>query len=192
MRRETAVIVLLISAALVPMWFVALASGGGGGEQIALQPTPNSSLNPTGYFINTPTEINVNVAGVVTWLALFGLVGVLFATMRFTHRVGRAGEPIEPDDETDLDLPAYLESEYRKVVAYWKPQASLGSVWLVGGFTLATVLFASLFAGEVFGAARNQYLGFYGGLLCLSLAETVMLYYTYFMPSMDVAEERDH
>jgi len=193
MRRETAVIVLLISAVLVPMWFVALASGGhAGGEEIALQPAPNSSLNPTGYFIDAPTEINVNVAGVVTWLGLFGLFGMLFASIRFAHRVGRSGEPIEPTDGTDLNLPGYLESEHRSVVAYWPAKANLTGVWLVGGFTFATVVFAALLASEVFGAARHQFLGFYGALLCVSLAETVLLYYTYFTPSIDVAEERDH
>lgn len=191
MRRETAVIVLLVGAVLVPLWFVALASGHGV-ESIVLEPAENTTLNPTGYFVDTPTELNVYVSGVVTWLALFGMVGVLFASMRFAHRVGRAGEPLEPDDGTDLDLPAYLESEYRSVVAYWKPEASLRAVWLVGGFALLTVLFGSLFASEVFGQARNQYLGFYGFLLCVSLAETLLLYYTYFMPSIDVAEERDH
>lgn len=193
MRRETAIILVLIGIVLLPMWGIALASGGNSFEQIALQTGESVSLAPTGQFVTMPTEISVYAAGIVSWLALFGLVGLLYAQLRYAHNVGRRGEPIVPDEGESLPhVPSFLETAHRRVVAYYPADAGLRGVWLIGLFTFLSVVFAALFAGEALALSRNQFLGFYGGLLAFSLSETVLMYYTHFMPTIEVAEDRDH
>ncbi|WP_435100796.1 hypothetical protein [Halarchaeum sp. P4] len=193
MRRETAIVLSLIGAVLLPMWGVAIASGGNSFHKIPLQTGENVSIAPTGQFITMPTEISVYAAGIVSWLALFGLVGVLFLQLRYAHNVGRRTEPIVPEEGESLPyVPSFLETAHRRVVAYYPADAGLRGVWLVGIFTFLSVVFAALFAGEVLGLARNQFLGFYGGLLAFSLSEAILMYYTHFMPTIEVAEERDH
>ncbi|GAD53506.1 hypotheical protein [Halarchaeum acidiphilum MH1-52-1] len=193
MRRETAIVLGLLVIVLVPLWFIAIASGGNSFEQIAIQTGQNVSVAPTGTFMTTPTEISVYTAGVVSWLALFGLVGALFLQVRYAHNVGRRTEAIVPEEGDALPyVPSFVENAHRRVVAYYPAGASLRGVWLTALFTFLSVVFAALFAGEALGLARNQFLGFYGGILAFSLAETVLMYYTHFMPTIEVAEARDH
>ncbi|MFC7167102.1 hypothetical protein [Halospeciosus flavus] len=190
MRRETAIILLLISLVVLPVWYVAMTSGAmAHHEEVVLRPMPNESLNALGHFAPMPVETGIYRSGVVTWIALFALMGILLLSTRYLRRVGREGDAVEGEATADLDLPPYL-TKGREVVAYWTPSASIGGVWLVGIFALLDVAFASLLASEVLGMARTQFIGLYAGLLTLSLGETVMLYYAHFVPSIDVVEAR--
>lgn len=193
MRRETAIVLVLIGIVLLPMWGIGIASGGNSFEQIALQTGENVSISPTGTFMTTPTEISVYTAGIVSWIALFGLVGLLLVQVRYAHNVGRRTDPIVPEDGESLPyVPDFLETTHRHVAAYYPADAGLRGVWLMGLFTFLSVVFAVLFGGEALGLARNQFLGFYGALLAFSLSEMILVYYTHFMPTIEVAEDRDH
>ncbi|GAA0295187.1 hypothetical protein [Halarchaeum salinum] len=193
MRRETAIILVLIGIVLLPMWGIAIASGGNSFHEIPLQAGENVSLAPTGQFVTMPTEISVYAAGIVSWLALFALVGVLYAQVRYAHNVGRRTEPLHPEQGDSLPyVPSFLQTAHRRIIAYYPADASLRAVWLIGLFTFLSAVFAVLFAGEVMGLSRNQFLGFYGAILAFSLSETILMYYTHFMPTIEVAEERDH
>lgn len=190
MRRETAIILLLVGLVVLPVWYVAMVSGAmAHHEEVVLKPTPNESLNPLGHFMPMPVETGIYRSGVITWIALFALMGMLMLSTRYLRRVGREGDAISGEETSNLDLPPYL-TKGREIVAYWTPSASIGGVWLVGIFALLDVAFASLLASEVFGMARTQFIGLYAGFLMLSLAETVMLYYAHFVPSIDVVEAR--
>lgn len=191
MRRETAIILLLIAAVLLPMWGVAIATGGNSFEQIAVQPG-NSTVVPTGSFITTPTEVSVYTAGILSWLGIFAILGFVGWQAKFINRMGRTGEPLSGEASNLPDVPSFIESEYREIVAYWPARADLKGVWLVGLFAFLSVVFAALLGAEAFSQSRLQFLGLYTALLCFSLAELVTCYSTYFIPSIEVAEERDH
>ncbi|AWB27461.1 hypothetical protein [Halococcoides cellulosivorans] len=192
MRRETVVIALLIGAVLLPMWALTIETGHNSFEEIAVQPAENSSLAPTAGFLPTPTEVSVYVSGVLSWLGVFAIFGFLAFQVRFVDRIGRAGEPQHGSADDLPGVPSFVESEFREIVAYWPARADLAGVALVGLFAFLTVLFATLFAVETLGAARLQFLGLYAALGSFSLAELVVCYTTYFLPSITVAEQRDH
>lgn len=192
MRRETAIILVLIAAVLLPMWGVAAVSGHTSFETIAVQQPENSTLAPTGYFVKTPTEISVQVAGILSWIGVFAIVGFVGWQARFINRIGRKGEPLSGEDGPFPDVPGFVTSKHRQIVAYWPARADLKGVWLVGLFAFLSVLFAALLGSEAFSQSRLQFLGVYTALLCFSLAELVTCYTTYFIPSIEVAEERDH
>ncbi|GGL69781.1 hypothetical protein GCM10009039_29740 [Halocalculus aciditolerans] len=171
---------------------MASVSGHNSFETIAVQQPENSTLAPTGHFINSPTEISVQMAGILSWLGLFAIMGFVGWQARFINRVGRRGEPLSGEEGPLPDVPSFVESEYRSIVAYWPARADLKGVWLVGLFAFLSVLFAALLGAEAFSQSRLQFLGVYTALLCFSLAELVTCYTTYFIPSIEVAEERDH
>lgn len=75
MRRETVVVALVVAAVLVPMWFVAL-QGEPAGEEIEIDQSV-SEIRPLAGFVDTPNELPPSQVGVVVWIALFALVGVL-------------------------------------------------------------------------------------------------------------------
>jgi len=193
MRRETAIVLVLIGIVLVPLWGVAIASGGNSFETIAINTGGNASIAPTGSFVKTPTEVSVYTAGILSWVSLFGLVGFLLVQVRYAQNVGRRTEAIVPDEGEALpNVPPFIQTAHRRIVAYYPADASLRGVWLIGIFAFLSVVFAVLFAGEVLGVARTQYIGLYAALLTFSLSETILVYYTHFMPTIEVAEDRDH
>ncbi|MFB6162339.1 MAG: hypothetical protein ABEJ86_02720 [Halococcoides sp.] len=192
MRRETIVIALLIGAVLLPMWALTIETGHNSFEEIAVQPSEHSSLDPTGSFLPTPTEVSVYVSGVLSWLGVGAIFGFLAFQVRFVDRIGTAGEPRAGSADELPGVPGFVETEFRDVVAYWPARADLAGVALVGLFAFLTVLFATLFAVETFGTSRLQFLGLYAALLSFSLAELIVCYTTYFLPSITVAEQRGH
>jgi len=193
MRRETAIVLVLIGIVLVPLWGVAIASGGNSFENIPLNTSAPGAIAPTGTFLPTPTEVSVYTAGILSWVALFGLVGFLLLQVRYAENVGRRIEPVIPEEGARLPgVPPFIRTAHRRIIAYFPADASLRAVWLTALFTFLSVIFAVLFAGEALGVSRNQFLGLYGALLAFSLSETVLLFYTHFMPTIEVAEDRDH
>ncbi|WP_248895804.1 hypothetical protein [Haloplanus halobius] len=204
MRRETVIIVLLIASVLLPMWYVALTSGtpgssvglGVGEDPVAVN--PDADIDPTGKFLPTPVEVGPNQSGVITWVALLGAVAGIVSVTRFVDRIGHARQSVvESETETDggkpvVKVPPYLQTDTRWIVDYWPAPADRTGLLALAGLSWCTVVFAGLLASEGLGEARNQFIGTYAGMLFLSLAATVLVYAVFFVPSITVAERRDH
>ena len=90
LEREALVILLLIGVVLAPMWYFALVSGEA--AQTVVLDSSQGQIAPNETFLPTPKEVNENVAGVITWVALFGVVAMMYYTHRFIHRMGRTAE----------------------------------------------------------------------------------------------------
>ncbi|MFB6196493.1 MAG: hypothetical protein ABEI80_10005 [Haloplanus sp.] len=188
-EREAVLIVVLIALVLTPMWYFALASG----EPTAgvTLKSETGSIAPTETFLPTPKEVNSNVSGVVTWLALFALVAMIVYTRRFTERVGHAPDSIRPDGGSAI-LPSWLTAGDRRVLSYWPARMPRAGLLTLALLTWAVVVFAALLAWEGLHYARTQFLGVYMGMMCLSMGIWVAVYTTWFVPSITVAERREH
>lgn len=187
-ERETILIVVLIGLVLAPMWYFALASGEPT-PGVQLQSDSDTEIAPTETFLPTPTEVNTNVSGVVTWLALFVLVAMIVYTRRFTERVGRATDVLRLNDAV---LPSWLTSEDRSVLSYWPARTPSAGLITLGLLTWAVVAFAGLLTWEGLNYARTQFLGIYMGMMLLTMGVWMAVYTTWFMPSITVAEQREH
>lgn len=199
MRRETAVIILLIAVVLLPMWYVALTSGTeGGGIGVGTGADPvavntSADLQPTGGFLPGPTEVGVNQAGVVAWVALLGMVGVMVGARRFLDRMSHLDDSAVTDGgSATILVPPYLRTESRQILDYVPAVASRGGLLVVALLSWVDVAFAGLLADETLGLARTQFLGTYAGMLFLALALTVLAYTAYFVPDITVVETREH
>jgi hypothetical protein len=190
LEKEAYVIVGLVGIVLLPMWAIALASGEAGHAVTLVQGT--GTIVPTETFLPTPHLVNENVAGVITWIALFGIVGTILYTHRFIHRIGQAPESVATDGGLPVDVPSYLTAGGRRIVEYWPARADRAGVVAVALFSWSTVTFAALLLWEGLHLARTQFLGVYAGMMLLSLGVTVAVYASWFLPSVQVAEPRGH
>jgi hypothetical protein len=191
MRRETLLIIVVLGMVLLPMWYVA-AQGEPPAEEIEIDQSV-SEMRPLQELIDTPNKLSPSQVGVIVWVALFGLVGALTAAHRFMN------EAVRPDDEaeatvadggtTTVGLPWY-SNDHRWVVEYHDSSDAIEGLLVMGGWTLASIVFAALFTGEYLTLARTQYFGVYAAGLFLSLASLTVSYYAWFMPHVVVAEER--
>jgi len=186
--REAVVIGLLVSLVLAPTWYFALSSHTPEREVVLNQSASN--IAPTEKFMPTPAGVNEFVAGVITWIALFVLVGMIFYTHRFVRVIGRATDSIAADGGVPLSLPPWLGSPHRRIAEYWPTRYSTPGMVGIVVMSWSTVTFAALFGMEALGYARTQYLGVYGGMMALSLGVLVAVYATWFIPSTVVVEER--
>ncbi|WP_423745770.1 hypothetical protein V5735_07400 (plasmid) [Haladaptatus sp. SPP-AMP-3] len=189
-ERETVVILFLIAIVLFPMWFFALSSGGA--KAAVVLSNDKGVIAPNETFLPTPVEVNEFIAGVITWVALFVLVGMIFYTHQFVRTIGRSSESAIADGGVANRLPSYLTTENRWVADYWPAQYSNPGMVGLALMAWSVVVFALLFGTEALGYARTQFLGIYGGMLFLSLGVLVAIYATWFMPNVLVVEERGH
>lgn len=188
-EREAVLIVLLIGLVLAPMWYFALASGEPtAGVQLK---TDTGRIVPTETFLPTPAEINSNVSGVVTWVALLSLVAMIVYTRRFTERVGHDSASVRPDGGVS-GLPSWLTSEDRRVLEYWPARMPSAGLVTLALLTWTVVAFAALLLWEGLNYARTQFLGIYAGMMLLTMGIWVAVYTTWFIPSITVAERREH
>lgn len=97
MRRETLVIGVIVALVLLPMWYVAL-QGEPPSEEVEIDRTV-SEIRPLDGFLDTPNKLSPSQVGVIVWVALFALVGVLVAAHRFMNAAVRptAAEPSRTD-----------------------------------------------------------------------------------------------
>ncbi|QLC35308.1 hypothetical protein EFA46_013665 (plasmid) [Halarchaeum sp. CBA1220] len=192
MRRKTRLGIVsgFVASVLVPMWVVAL-NDYGHVEEIAIDQSV-SRIRPLSGFVATPNELMPSEVGVVVWLALFGLVAALVATHRFMDRLVRPadGEASTPPDE-GTTFP-WIETENRWIAAYHAPSEDVTGLVAMGGLTVLAIVFAALFTSEYLTLARTQFFGVYLAGLFLSLAGSTIAYYAWFMPHVEVAEERSH
>lgn len=199
MRRETLVILLVIGVVLAPMWYVGL-HGESPSEEVEIDQSV-SEIRPLAGFIDTPNKLSPSQVGVIVWVALFVMLGVVAAAHRFMNEAVRpadpgartapeSGGPVAEDGGRAL-LP-WLEARDRWVVEYAPPSDELAGIVVMGALTVLSIVFATLFTGEYLTLARTQYFGVYAAGMFLSLAMLTVAYYAWFVPHVEVAEQRGH
>jgi hypothetical protein len=90
MRRRGIAVLLVVALVLGPMWFIAL-QGEPPGTEIEIDQSV-SEIRPLDGFLDTPNKLSPSQVGVIVWIALFVLLGVLAFFHRFMNRAAR------PDD----------------------------------------------------------------------------------------------
>ncbi|GAB6861365.1 hypothetical protein ACFR97_12860 [Haloplanus litoreus] len=193
MRRNTLLIGAMIVTVLLPMWFVAL-HGEPPSEEIAIDESV-TDIRPLEGFVDTPNKLSPSQVGVVVWVALFALIGVLTAAHRFMNEAVRPPDSadsraVESDGGT-VTLP-WVETDHRWIVEYHGASDAIEGLIAMGGLTVLAIVFAALFTGEYLTLARTQYFGLYATGMFTSLALSTVAYYAWFMPHIEVAEHRGH
>jgi hypothetical protein len=204
-ERETIVILLLLAAVLGPMWTLAFLSTTS--ETPVTLSQEKGSIAPAEQVFPAPVEVNEYLAGVITWLAVFAVVGMIFYTHQFVRSVGQSGDPVDaterPTESVAADggsekvsvseiLPSYILSDNRWLANYWPARFSTPGMIGIAAMSWSAVVFAVLFVMEALSWARTQLLGIYGGMMFLSLGVLVAVYAIWFLPSMHIVEDRDH
>lgn len=199
MRTKLVVIALVVGAVLLPTWYVA-SQGEPPSEEIEIDQSV-TEITPLDGFIDTPNKLSPSQVGVIVWVALFALLGVLAFFHRFMNRAARPSQGVgtggaSNDAETATDggraTFSWLETENRWVVEYVPSTDAIEGLLAMGALTALTIAFAALFTGEYLTLARTQYFGVYAFGMFMSLAGLTVSYYAWFMPHVEVAERRGH
>jgi hypothetical protein len=194
MNRKTLVVLAVVIAVLLPMWFVAL-HGEPPSEEIAIDQSV-SEMQPLEGILDTPNKLSPSQVGVIVWIALFALFGALVAAHRFMNRAVRPSEGLETETpaRSDGGYPGWpwTDTDDRWVVGYHPAGENIEGLIAMGGLTVLAIVFAALFTGEYFTLARTQYFGLYAAGMFLSLALLTVAYYAWFLPHVAVAEKRGH
>jgi hypothetical protein len=199
MRRGTIIVLLVVGAVLLPTWYVGI-QGAHSGEGIELDQSV-SDIRPLDGFLDTPTELSPSQVGVIVWIALFVMLGVLAFFHRFMNRAVRpsreprardAGKLEEVTTDGGRETSSWLETEDRWIVEYIPASDAIEGLLVIGALTALTIVFAALFTGEYFNLARTQYFGIYAFGMFMSLTGLTVSYYAWFMPHVEVAERREH
>ena len=199
MRRGSIIILLVVGAVLLPTWYVGI-QGAHGGEEIQLDQSV-SEIRPLDGFLDTPNELSPSQVGVIVWIALFILLGVLAFFHRFMNRAARPAQesgtagthdPGEATTDGGTETFSWLETENRWIVEYAPASDAIEGLATMGALTVLTIVFAALFTGEYFTLARTQYFGIYAFGMFMSLTGLTVSYYAWFMPHVEVAERREH
>lgn len=201
MRRGTVLVIVVIAAVLLPTWFVA-SQGEPPSEEIAIDQSVNE-IRPLDGFVDTPNKLSPSQVGVIVWVALLVLLGVLAFFHRFMNRAarpqaGNRGVSSHSESETGtatdggtVSLP-WLVTENRWIVEYAPSSDAVEGLLAMGLLSVLTIVFAALFTGEYFTLARTQYFGIYAFGMFMSLTGLTVSYYAWFMPHIEVAERRGH
>jgi hypothetical protein len=201
MRRGTVVVLVVVLAVLLPTWFVA-SQGEPPSEEIAIDQSVNE-IRPLDGFADTPNKLSPSQVGVIVWVALLVLLGVLAFLHRFMNRAARprAGSgAVSADGGRDAEAapdggtvePPWLETDDRWIVEYAPASDAIEGLLAMGLLSVLTIVFAALFTGEYFTLARTQYFGIYAFGMFMSLTGLTVSYYAWFMPHIEVAERREH
>ena len=208
MRSRTLVIVLIVLGVLIPTWFVAM-QGEPPSEEIAIDHSV-SEIRPLDGFVDSPTKLSPSQVGVIVWIALLALLGVLAFFHRFMDRLARPPEAegatatdggvangatdtaSDPASDGGIVTFPWIETDDRWVVEYHDASDALEGLIAMGGLTVLTIAFAALFTGEYLTLARTQFFGIYAFGLFMSLTGLTVSYYAWYMPHVEVAERRDH
>jgi hypothetical protein len=196
MNGRTIVVGVVLLSVLLPMWFVAL-HGEPPAEEIEIDQSVNE-IRPLDGFVDTPNKLSPSQVGVIVWVALFALVGVLAGFHRFMNRAAR---PEEGTDATVTEHTAadggavaspWIETDDRWLVEFHPSSDAIEGLVAMGGLTVLSITFAALFTGEYLTLARTQYFGIYAFGMFMSLTGLTVSYYAWFMPHVEVAERRGH
>ncbi|MFB6071066.1 MAG: hypothetical protein ABEJ76_08580 [Halanaeroarchaeum sp.] len=188
MRTRTVAILLIVAAALLPTWFAAMQ----GGEHAAAVgiDTSKTDIRPLQAPIDTPNAFTPAQVGVIIWIALGTLVGILIAVHRFMDHLVRPNA--DPERVPDGGSPSWFRTEDRWIAEYLGAAETDEGLYVILALTVATVVLSALVVVEFLTLARTQYFGFYVGGIFFSLAGMAAAYYAWFLPHVTVAEERYH
>jgi hypothetical protein len=187
MRKGTVVVLLVVAAALLPMWFVAL-HGEPPAEEVEIDGSV-TDMRPLQEIVDTPNKLSPSQVGVVVWVALGLLMAGVTVAHRFMNRAVRPGTSENPFTDGGVGVP-WFEAEDRWIAEYVDAPATVEGLLVMGGFTVLSIAFAALFVGEYLTLARTQFFGLYAGGMFLSLASLTIAYYAWFIPHVHVAERR--
>lgn len=195
MDKRKLVIGVVVLLVLVPTWYVA-AHGEPPSEEIRIDQSV-SEVRPLEGPVDAPNKLSPAQVGVIVWVGLFALVGVLAGFHRFMNRAARPGGRSDREPEaaaTDGGTPTFpwLRTADRWVVTYEDAGDAIEGLVAMGGLTVLTITFAALFSAEYLTLARTQFFGIYMFGLFMSLTGLTVSYYAWFMPHVEVAERRDH
>ncbi|WP_458204529.1 hypothetical protein [Haladaptatus sp. NG-SE-30] len=191
MRRETLIIGTIVALILLPMWYIGL-HGEPPSEEIAIDSSV-SEIRPLAGFIDTPNKLSPSQVGVIVWVALFALFGVLVAAHRFMNVAVRPERRIEvASDGGQMDSLRWFQTEDRWIVEYRAASSTTEGIVVMGALTVLAIVFSALFTGEYLTLARTQYFGLYATGLFLSLTALTVAYYAWFIPHVEVIERRGH
>jgi len=102
MRWPTVVILVIVALVLAPMWTVAI-QGEGPVEEVEMDHSV-TEIRPLAGFVDTPNALSPSQVGVIVWVALFALYGVLAGAHRFMNAAvrppDRGAADVESADET--------------------------------------------------------------------------------------------
>ncbi|MDG5776906.1 hypothetical protein VB773_12940 [Haloarculaceae archaeon H-GB2-1] len=190
MRRETLVIATVVALVLLPMWFVAI-QGEPPSEEIEIDQSV-TEMRPLQSIVDTPNKLSPSQVGVVVWVALFALLGALTAVHRFMNRAVRPDEPADANVGDDPGGASWFTTDFRWLAEYHDSTDAIEGIVVMGALTVLAIVFAALFTGEYLTLARTQYFGTYAAGMFLSLAGSTVAYYAWFLPHVEVVEERGH
>ncbi|NHN47758.1 hypothetical protein G9464_09135 [Halostella sp. JP-L12] len=197
MRRPTIVIGVIVALVLTPMWIVAI-QGEAPTAEVEIDHSV-SEIRPLDGFVDTPNKLSPSQVGVIVWMALFALFGVVAAAHRFMNAAVRPPErgTVEADEEVTaadggVTAPRWMRTPDRWLVEYHDASEGVEGIAAMGGLTVLAIVFAALFSAEYLTLARTQYFGVYAAGMFLSLAGLTVAYYAWFMPHVEVAERRGH
>lgn len=188
MRKATIGILLVVLVVLLPTWYAA-AQPVEHVDEIEID-TDQTDLRPLQSILDTPNAFTPAQVGVVIWLALGLLIGLLVGVHRFMDtmvRPPRKSNNTEPNPGTD-----WLRTDTRWIATYIDALDTDEGVYAILSLSALTVVLAVLVVLEFFTLARTQYVGLYVGGIFLSLAGLTAAYYAWFLPQVYVAEERYH
>ncbi|MFB6134412.1 MAG: hypothetical protein ABEJ55_05440 [Halanaeroarchaeum sp.] len=188
MRVRTIGILLIVLVALLPTWYAA-AQTVEHPEEVGID-TEKTDIRPLQSIVDTPQAFTPAQIGVVIWLALGVLVGVLAAFHRFMERLVRPSSG--PAARTDGGTYSWFRSDRRWVAEYVGPAESDEGVFVLLGLAATVVALSVLVVVEFLTLARTQYFGLYVGGIFLAFAGMIAGYYAWFLPHVRVAEERYH
>ena len=120
MRKRTIGILLIVLVALLPTWYAA-AQPVEHAEEVGID-TEETDMRPLQSIVDTPEAFTPAQVGVVIWLALGVLIGVLVAFHRFMdHMVRPSGGP---DTMTDGGAHGWFQTDHRWIAEYIGPAES--------------------------------------------------------------------
>jgi hypothetical protein len=198
-RRGTIIVLAVVGIVLLPTWYVA-SQGEPTGEEIEIDQSV-SEIRPLDGFVDTPNKLSPSQVGVIVWVALFVMLGVIAFFHRFMNRAARpsreaAGQggtdSADGSPQADGGAASWLTTEERWIVEYAPASDALEGLLAMGALSALTIAFAALFTGEYLTLARTQYFGIYAFGMFMSLVGLTVSYYAWFMPHVEVAERRGH
>jgi len=193
MQLEHVVVVGVVLAVLLPTWFVAI-QGEPPSEEVRIDHSV-TEIRPLDGFVDTPNKLSPSQVGVIVWVALFALVGLLSVFHRFMNEAARPNanpDVAAADGGANAAGVTWFDTDDRWVVEYAPSSGALAGLVAMGGLTVLTIVFATLFTAEYLTLARTQYFGVYAFGMFMSLTGLTVSYYAWFMPHVEVAERREH
>lgn len=188
MRASTIGILLIVLVVLLPTWFAA-AQPVEQGEDVRIE-TEETDMRPLQSIIDTPDAFTPAQVGVVIWLALGALLGVLVVVHQFMDHMVRPSERVQPFENDGV--PSWLQMDDRWIVEYLGARESQRGMYVILGLMGLTVVIVLLLVTEFLTLARTQYVGLFVGGIFLGLAGMTAAYYAWFLPHIHLAEGRYH